>query len=92
MLGCVGVETGITLLTWAVGAAFGALWISLLEQGYKKRAQIYGFSMTYCYFVDAVFIQLWDYVSYRRLLALYLLAALFLVAVHFIDRRRRNRP
>ena len=82
---------GIIALTWAVGTTFGALWISLLEQGYKKRSQIYGFSMTYCYFVDALFIQLWDYVSYKRLLQLYLLTAVFLVTVLVID-RRRNRP
>jgi hypothetical protein len=90
MLACVGVETGITLLTWAVGATFGALWTSLLEQGYKKRAQIYGFSMTYCFFVDALIVQLWDYVGYRRLIELYLLAAVFLIAVHVIDRRRNR--
>ena len=83
---------GIIALTWAVGAIFGALWMSLLEQGYKKRAQVYDFSMTYCYFVDALFIQSLDYVSYGRLLQLYLLAALFLITVLVIDRRRRKRP
>ena len=83
---------GIIALTWAVATTFGALWMSLLEQGYKKRAQVYGFGMSYCYFVGALFIQSWDYVSYRRLLQLYLLAALFLITVLVIDRRRRKRP
>ena len=85
-------ETGILLFSWAVGATFGALWTSLLEQGYQKRAKIYGFSMVYCYVVGAVFIQLCGHIRYRWLLLMYLLAALSLIAILFIYRRRRNRP
>jgi hypothetical protein len=85
-------DSGLVLLAWVVGATFGALWLSALERGDDKSAQLYGGSMLYCYFVAVIVETVSSLVGgplgYGWLL--YLLGALLLSVIIGFNRKRNR--